>query len=197
MSSDEMNTPTKILEATWQLMEQRRGQGVSMSDIARTAGLSRQAVYDHFGSRTDLMIATTNYVNEVKNLDKRLQEFQKATSGIALLEASVDIWGNYIPEFYGMAKAMLTTRETDEATAAAWDGCMTGLRDLCQQAVDALDREGILAPQWSRTSAVETYLTILSVYNWEQLTIECGWSNDQYIDRMQMLLKRAFVENPF
>ena len=33
-------------------MEKRRGQGVLMKDIAEAAGVSRQALYLHFGSRT-------------------------------------------------------------------------------------------------------------------------------------------------
>ena len=32
-------------------MEERNGQGVRMSDVAGAAGVSRQAVYHHFGSR--------------------------------------------------------------------------------------------------------------------------------------------------
>jgi len=55
MSSNEKNTRTKILEATWKLMEDRRGQGVRMGDIAKAAGISRQAIYLHFDTRTALM----------------------------------------------------------------------------------------------------------------------------------------------
>ncbi len=35
--------------------------------------------------------------------------------------------------------------------------------------------------------------TMSSIRNWEQLTIECGWSISQYVGRMQKLLKRALV----
>lgn len=119
MSSDELDTRTKILDATWHLMEQRRGQGVRMSDIAKAAGISRQAVYLHFESRTDLMIATTRYVDEVKGLNERLKAFHEAATGLELLDAIVDVWGNYIPEIYGIAKALISTQDTDEATAAA------------------------------------------------------------------------------
>jgi AcrR family transcriptional regulator len=51
-------TRNRILEATQRLMEERRGQGVRMRDIADAATLSRQAVYDYFGSRTKLLVAT-------------------------------------------------------------------------------------------------------------------------------------------
>ena len=194
MSSDVNDTKTRILEASWQLLEQRHGQGVSMSDIAKAAGISRQAVYLHFASRTELMIATTNYVDEVKGLNERLNQFKSAKTGVQLLEACVDVWGNYIPEIYGIAKAMLMTRDTDEATAAAWNGCMSGLRDYCLEIIVALEREGILAPEWSRNEAIEMLWTMISVNNWEQLTIECGWSTEQYIGRMKTLLKNTFVD---
>lgn len=194
MSSDKNDTRTRILAATWHLMEQRCGHGVRMSDIAKEAGVSRQAVYLHFKSRTDLMIATTRYVDEVKGLNERLKRFKAATSGIVLLDECIDVWGNYIPEVYGIARALINTRETDEATAAAWNGCMGGLRDACCEVIEALDQDGILAEKWSCDKAVDMLWTMLSVQHWEQLTIECGWSNLQYISWMKVLVKRCFVD---
>jgi len=195
MSSKKNDTRTQILKTTWHLMEQRSGQGVRMSDIAKATGISRQALYLHFKSRKELIIATVHYVDEVKGLNERLRRFQMSTTGIELLEACVEVWGNYIPEVYGLAKVLLNTRETDEATAAAWNGCMTGLRDICQKTIGVLDSEGNLALEWSRSEAIEMLWTIISIQNWEQLTIECGWSTTQYIDRMKILLKRTFVDN--
>jgi len=193
MSSEDLDTKTRILEATWRLLEERHGQGVSMSDVARAAGISRQAVYLHFNSRTELMVATTQYVDEIKGLNERLSQLDAATSGIELLDACVEVWGNYIPEIYGIAKALLNIRESDEAAAAAWDGSMGCLRDVCREIIEALDREGVLAPAWSRDEATEMLYTLLSIYNWEQLTIESSWSTAQYVDWMKTLLKRSFV----
>ena len=194
MSSDVKDTKTRILEATWHLLEQHHGQGVSMRDIAKAAGISRQAVYLHFASRTELMIATSSYVDEVKGLSERLSQFQLATTGVELLEACVDVWGNDIPEIYGLAKALMRTRETDEATAAVWDGNMGCLRDMCRETIESLEREGNLASEWPQKEAIEMFWTMISINNWEQLTIECGWSTSQYVSWMKMLLKRTFVD---
>ena len=194
MSSNEIDTRTRILEAAWQLLEKRRGQGVSMGGIAKEVGISRQALYLHFASRTELMIATMNYVDEVKGLYGRLEKLQSIPSGIELLEACIDIWGNYIPEIYGLAKAMLLTKDSDEAMAAAWNNSMGCLRDVCQQTIETLDREGSLASGWSTKEATDMFWTMISISNWEQLTGECGWSTKQYLDRMKSLLKSTFVE---
>jgi AcrR family transcriptional regulator len=196
MSSSESETRTRILEATRQLMEEHRGKGVRMRDVAEAAGISRQAVYDNFGSRAKLLVETTHYVDEVRGLEERRRHFREATTGVGHLEAYVEFWGNFIPEVYGMAKALLAVRETDEAAAAAWDDRMGAVRESCRTTIEALHRDGMLAPEWSRDVAVDLMWTMLSIRNWEQLTTECGWSTNQYVSRMQKLLKRILVRGP-
>jgi len=195
MANIEKDTRTKILKATWHLMEKNAGLNVSMSKIAKQAGISRQALYLHFKSRVDLMIATVNYVDMVKHLDERLIKFEDATTGIELLEACVDVWGNYVPEIYGLAKAMLNTRETDEAAAVAWNGCTSSLREVCEKTITTLEKEGKLLPNWTSKTATEMFWTMLSVYNWEQLTKEAGWTNKQYIEEMTNLLIHTFIKS--
>ena len=112
-----------------------------MSDIARKAGISRQALYLHFDSRTELMVATVKYVDEVKGLDERLKQFETARNGVELLDTIIEVWGNYIPEIYGLARALLITRETDEASAAAWNGCMGCFKDVCVTIIDSLQKK--------------------------------------------------------
>lgn len=167
-----------------------------MSDIAAAADVSRQAVYDHFGSRTDLLVATTRYMDQVLGLDERLRRWQAATSGVEILEAYVDFWGNYIPEIYSVAKALLAVQETDAAAAAAWNDSMTCVREGCCYTIEALQRDGLLAPPWNGDEAIDLFWTMLSIRNWEQLTIEHGWSTNQYIHHMQTLVKRTFVQAP-
>lgn len=100
-------------------MEQRHGLGVSMMDITKQAGIFRQTLYLHDASRTELMIATVHYVDEVKRFNERLKQLETATSGSTLIEKSFDVWGSYIPEIYGLARALLIARETDAAAEAA------------------------------------------------------------------------------
>jgi AcrR family transcriptional regulator len=193
MSSGESKTRTRILEATWRLMEERNGQGVRMRDVAETAGISRQAVYDHFGSRAELMVATTRYGDEVRGLDERLRRYRAATGGLERLEMFVEFWGNYIPEIYGIARALMAARETDEAVAAAWEDRMDMVHEACRNIVERLHRDGMLAPGWSVEEAADLLWAMLSIRNWENLTLERGWPTSRYVARMQELTKRAFV----
>lgn len=164
-----------------------------MGDIAKEAGVSRQAVYLHFNSRTDLMVATTRYIDQARGLDERLQRYRAATDGVEILDEFVEFWGNYISEIHGIAKAVLAVRETDEAADAAWKDRMDAVRSGCRKIVEALRRDGTLARNWTPDEAVDLMWSLLSIHNWESLTVECGWSVSRYVGRMQKLLKRTFV----
>jgi AcrR family transcriptional regulator len=193
MSSDLPETRLRILEATVRLLEERGGRGARMGDIAAAAGISRQAVYLHFPSRAELLIAATRHLDGVLDLDGRLAASRAATSGVERLALYIEFWGRYIPEIYGVGKALLLAQDSDEAAAAAWRDRMRAMRDGCRAAIEALHAEGALAPGWDPEDATDTLWTLLSVHDWENLTGECGWSTQQYIDRMTMLARRAFV----
>lgn len=193
MSSVNPKTRTRILEAALALLEPGRGRGVRMTDIARRAGISRQAVYLHFSTRAELLIAATLYLDELKGTEQRLAPSRTARSGTERLDSFIGAWGAYIPEIHGVAKALLAMGETDEAAATAWDRRMQDMREGCQAAIDALDRDGMLSPEYPPAEATDILWTLLSVRNWEQFTIGCGWPQDRYVETMQSLARRLFV----
>ena len=195
MSSGDPKTRKRILEKTWHLMEKKKGQAVRVEDIARAAGISRQAVYLHFGSRAELLVATVRYVDEANGITDRVQAMKTAVNALDLLNAYIEFWGKYIPEIYGIAKALLAERETDEAAAAAWDDRMKVLRETCLIVINCLERDHLLAPGWITDQAADALWAISSFAVWENLTIECGWSTGQYVSRMQDVLKRTFVKS--
>ena len=194
MSSGDLQTRDRILVATVRMLEEHGGRGVRMGDIASMAGISRQAVYLHFASRTDLLVAATQYLDEVLEVDRRLAPSRAATSGVERLALFIECWGHYIPDIYGVAKALLLAQDTDEAAAAAWQDRMLAMRDGCRAAIDALHADGKLATVWTPAKATDILWTMLLVPNWENLTIECGWSTQQYVKWMKTLAKRTFVQ---
>jgi hypothetical protein len=71
---------------------------------------------------------------------------------------------------------------------------MLAMRDGCRAAIDALHADGKLATVWTPAKATDILWTMLLVPNWENLTIECGWSTQQYVKWMKTLAKRTFVQ---
>ena len=193
MSRKNIDTRERILRATWTLLEANPAESVLMGDIAKKAGISRQAVYLHFPTRAELLVATARYLDEVKKVDERLAASRSAATGVERLDAFIEAWGNYIPEIAGIAKAFLAMQGTDEAAAIAWNDRMQAVREGCAAAVEALRRDGALAPDHAPKQATDLLWTLLSVHNWQQLTGDCGWPQKRYIETMKRLARQALV----
>ncbi|USG60591.1 TetR/AcrR family transcriptional regulator [Sneathiella marina] len=195
MSSTILETRTRILKATLDLLSDGRAHAVRMTDIAKQAGISRQAVYLHFDNRADLLIAATLYLDELKGSDDRLVPSRTAKSGVERLDAFVEGWANYIPEIFGIGKALMAMKEDDEAAAAAWNQRMQDMREGCEAAILALQHDKQLRPGFSADDATDILWTLLSIRNWEQLRIDCGWSQEQYIQATLKTARRLFIRD--
>jgi len=191
MSSTNSETRTRILNAAWQALE--AGDKTRMSDIAKAAGISRQAVYLHFETRADLLIAVTRHIDQVKDVNAQLAESRAATQGRARLRAFIAAWGGYIPEIYGVARALIALSATDEAAARAWADRVEAVRQGCEAAVRALDTDGRLAPVFDIDQGTDLLSGLLTVQTWEHLRRTRGWSQEAYIKGITAFAERALV----
>jgi AcrR family transcriptional regulator len=186
MSSKNNSTRTRILKSARSLLEDGEGSSVRMTDIARAAKISRQALYLHFPTRAELLVATTRYLDELHDIDSKLVASRSATSGRERL-------GNYIPEIYGIAKALLAMKDSDAEAKAAWNDRMQAVRHGCVAAVAALKRDDELTAELSEDEAADVLWTLLSVRTWEQLRMDCGWSQERYIEVIQATAARTLL----
>ena len=132
-------------------------------------------------------------MDEVKGLNQKLESIQSAPTGTEMLEKCVDVWGNYIPEIYSVSKALMLTKANDEAAAAAWDDVMGCLRDLCAQIIEVISKEKKLNPAWDSDKATDFFWTMISINTWEQLTHDCGWSTQEFVDETTKAIKSSLV----
>jgi AcrR family transcriptional regulator len=193
MSSGDPQTRQRILQATRELVEQSRGQSARLEDIAQRAGVSRQAIYLHFGSRVGLLVATVQYVDQTTGFFERTQHVRDAESGLAALHLFIAFWADYVPNIFDLAKVLLTARATDPAAAAAWADRMNGLWNVCHHLTSWIERDGLLAPQWTAETAADMLWMVISIQAWENLVVEKGWSKANYIERLQHMLRRALT----
>ncbi len=192
MSTENLSTRTRILNAAWKLLEDSASKA-RMSDIAKAAGVSRQALYLHFPNRADLLIATTRHIDEAKQIEVRLAPSRAATSGVERLARFIEAWGNYIPEIYGVARALMAMQDSDAEARQAWSDRMLAVREGCKAAVAAIEADGLLAESLDSGTATDLLWAMLSVRNWELLTVQCGWTQDTYISEIKALAGRSLV----
>jgi AcrR family transcriptional regulator len=191
MSSEQ--TKTRILDTTWKLLEKRIEKN-RMSDIAKAVGISRQALYLHYPTRAELLIATTEHIDTVKKVNQRLELSRTAGSGVERLHFFIKAWGGYIPEIHGISVALRNMRKNDKAAAEAWDDRMQAVRHGCQAAVVAIAKDGKLKFDLSEQIATDILWTLLTIENWEKLVINCGWIQSAYEEKMIELAEIAILE---
>lgn len=195
MSSLNLDTPTRILKSTLALLEAPSGKLPTMSDIAKAAGVSRQAVYLHYPSRTDVLIAATRYQDQMLNIDAALAPSRTATSGRERLDAFVTAWCNHVPKIYGVARAVMALMDTDAEAKAAWDIRMIDLREGCAAAVAALAADGTLPDGMDQDKATDLLWALLSIRNWENLTQSCGWDQACYAVTIRALALATLAQD--
>lgn len=193
MSSVQSDTRHKILQSASDLLKNGTPSDVRMADVAKAAGISRQALYLHFPNRADLLIATVRYLDQLNNVDKGLAPSRAAGSGIERLDLFIEAWGNYIPKIYGNARALMAMKDTDAAAAATWEDRQQAIRHGCEAAIKALKSDGTLSPEHSAKQATDILWMLVSIQNWEHLTKQCGWSQKRYLETTTQMAKTLLV----
>ena len=196
MSSNRQRTRSKILDSARRLLVERGYYGVGLEAVARDAGVSRQALYLHFKSKADLLVAMAQYVDEVIGIPEILRPVREAQTALDALDAAVAAYGAIEPQIYDIASVIYAARRSDEAADAAWQDRMAFKRTNIKQGMERLLREGLLAEGWTVDEAADFAWALLSVHTYEYLVVERRWPVDQFVRRLQTVLHSILVSQP-
>ena len=195
MSSDDRYgdpaTRDRILQAAWDLLPPLGAQ-LRVADVADRAGVSRQAVYLHFGDRSGLLVALVAWADDMLGLGALAKRVWAASTGVAALDRMIEVHAAYAPRIDAVAR-VLEAHHQDPALAAAWRDRMDSRRDAHRQIIERIKAEGRLASGWTVDSATDLFYAATMPSPWRELTDARGWSSEQYASRMKRLLRRALV----
>ena len=183
-------TRRRILEVTRQLLVEH-GSALRLQAVAERAGVSRQALYLHFGDRQGLILALVRHMDETLELRDLLAHVLAAEDGRELLERAVrlntDFWAQVAP----VASVLLASEEDD--LRAAWRDRMTFRRGTFRQMVERLHELGELSPSWDVDDASDLLYAVTHFDSWRELTNDLRWTDDRYVAAMTTLLSRALL----
>lgn len=193
MSSKKQRTRVRILESARRLLVERGYHGVGLEEVARDAGVSRQAVYLHFKSKAVLLVATAQYIDEMLGVPEILRPGREAKTAVEALYAGIAAYGTIEPQIYDLASVIYAARQSDEAAEAAWQDRMLARRNNIRQSIERLEGEGLLAEGWTVDEASDFAWALLSVHTYEYLVVERQWPIDQFVGRLQATLRNILV----
>ncbi len=188
-------TRQRILAEAWELVE-RGGSEVTLAEIAKGAGVSRQALYLHFGDRSGLFVALVDHVDlSLGSTEIRAHVFG-APSGAETLRRWVEALSWYTGKIDWLTQILEWGQYEDEALAAGWRNRMNRRRDLTLGVAERIADEGRLADGWTTAEAADLIYAITMPGPWRELTREVGWSEEEYAERVWRLLQTSLLTTP-
>jgi AcrR family transcriptional regulator len=186
-------TRERILVATWKLMGGSKDLNVRIADIAAAAGVSRQAVYLHFGNRANLLLAAVRYRDSTSPTEtiRRAAEEDAVPGALANF---VRCWFEHIPRIQPVAHLLSAASQTDPEAKLAWEDRMTLLRRHCLTLAKRLAKGGLLKPEWTAKQAADWIWHRTHLDGWRHLVGERGWTAAQYGRRVIESLQRDLVK---
>jgi AcrR family transcriptional regulator len=172
-------TADRIMDAAFACAQE--GPDFAMADVARAAGLSRQAIYLHFPDRKTLLVALALRAKE----EHPTVRIEDAPSARAALNALVARGAEIYPKVWPVVRAM--RGEATDQTAVSWRPVATGPRDLAER----FRNEGALAAHLSPVAAADLLATLLSLSVWKELVLDCGWDSARYKSHITFLAAAA------
>ncbi len=180
-----------MLDAAWELLEHSGGAAVTMSAVARSAGISRRGLYLHFPSRGQLFMELMAHVDEQLDLQSSLRPIREAPDSLAALDAFADHIAGYHSKLVAVAGAVDRCRHEDEDAAALWERAMGNWYGGCCELAARLAAEGRLAEPWTERTAADLMWALMSLDFVDDLVGERGWSTVELADRLRVLLHRT------
>ena len=193
MSLRSVHTRTGILQAARTLIERVPFADVTLGRVASEAGVSRQAVYLHFGSRTQLLLDLVAWIEE-----------QGPMPGLAVSAASLDgpaetlldairAVADYNADVADVGLALRAARRSDPAAARAWDDRLTGRLTAILGAIRPVAEAGQLRAEWDPDTASDAIFALTSLTVYEDLVRERGWPHRRYVEHLVGIARHTFL----
>jgi AcrR family transcriptional regulator len=173
------DTRARILDAAFQRVRDGGTSAVSVKDIAAAAGVSRQLVYFHYGSRAGLLLAMARHHDEASGFVGAARE-ARALPPVPALEALLRAWCAYLPDLLAVARALEAALVTGDEGGSAWRQRMGELREVLRRAFERVAGDGRLAAGWSADAAADWAWSRIQPSTYAHLVQERGWTHEEY-----------------
>ena len=187
------DTRRRIVEATWQLLQTKGYDGMTIEAIARRAEVSAQSIYAIFKSKTGLLIALLDRSMFGPDYEAVVRQTLSATDPETRLRCAAavarQIRGTQSAMFDLMRGAAVVApelakleEEREHLRYEKEEGMINFLRDA-----------GALRPGLGHKTARDIFWMLTGGDVYRMLVRECGWSPQKYQDWLADTLVRALL----
>ncbi len=186
-------TRARILDAAERLILAHGMEGVGMEAVADAAGVSRQAVYDKFGSKGGLLRAMVERMEESLGIFRAVGAVAAATDGLAKLTTLCDLSRVSEPGVAPFIRVVYAARLNDETAAAIWNDRMSARYMAMRHVVETLHSEGRLRQGLTVEKGADILWSILNPLHYDNLVTSRGWTIDEYRAHIEVMARAGLL----
>lgn len=170
------DTRARILTAAWEISQERGIAAMTLGDVGRRAGVSRQSVYLHFGNKATMLVEMAHRVDRTSGFTQRLA----ATRDLPPLDGfrqTLEEWFGYVPTILALARALEAAAVNGADGAEAYRDRMDDWWNGIRIAVARLDEAGLLTEGWDVDRATDWVWIVVHPSAYQHLVVERGWEH--------------------
>jgi AcrR family transcriptional regulator len=188
------DTRREILRAARRLFAERGFAHASVQQIAEESGVAVQTIYSSVGSKTALLLALNDLIDEEAGVAGLAAGLLAETDPPELIARGVHLTRQLNERFGDLIRVLLSAEPAEpEAAAAVADGMRRhehGASRIAQQLASLGALRADTTPQ--RATTVLSMMT--SPANWRQLTQDAGWTFDEAEGWLSASLAQLLLE---
>ena len=189
-------TRAALLDATREILEDESFEALTMEAVAARAGVSRRAIYLHFGSRAALIERLFDHIAQSEGLHQSLRRVWQAPDAVAALDAWAGHLATYHPRLIAVTRAIDRLRHSDAAVARHRRKVVRAQMTNCRRLAEWLDVEAALAPAWTVETATDMLWALIPTDMIDGLLSDRRWSQRRLADHLAVLFQSTFVVAP-
>jgi AcrR family transcriptional regulator len=187
------DTRTTLLRTALRLFEQRGLAAVTLAEIATAAGVSRQAIYLHFGNRAGLLTAIARYLDTTSLLVREIMATVREDHTKAGVKKFIRLWFEHAAVVFPFNRAIEVAAASDADAHAAWEDRAGAHLRTVRLMVDGLAESGQLAGRWTREEAADWFYSRIHPDVWNQLVVDRKWPPKRLLERVTESLWRDLL----
>ena len=186
-------TRAALLDAAREIVEERGLPALTMGAVAELAGVTRRSVYLRFESRTHLLTALFDHVNESEDLAASVLPVRNAPDAATAIQA----WAAHVarshPHVLRIARAVQSMKDTDPDATEHWRLVQEDWHRLCRLVARRIDDEKSLASGWTVETMADMLHALMSLDVLEILIDQRGWSSDDVAVHLARVAQSTFT----
>lgn len=187
-------TRDALLAGARSILERHGFHALTMGAVARQAGVSRGAVYLHFGSRSDLVAALFDHVAQQQGLAESLAPVWNAPDSVTALHEWAAHLARYHPALIPVDRAITHVQGQDPDAANHRQRVSAAQRSGCARLARRLADEDRLSEAWTVDTATDMLYALISTDMIERLVTDCGWRQADLAEHLSTLFQKTFAD---